>query len=162
MSPSTVALQAPLSMGFLRQGYWSGLPFPPPGDLPQLRDRTLVSCGSCFSRQILYHWATWETHYDTKPRKNESYIFPLLPGMLRGFWEKADTWQKIEKLKCLCMAKYSASKFASSPHILIELLSMENLELVICIQRENPVPLRSLTRRQNSCTIFLVSSGRAV
>ena len=30
----TVALQAPLSMGFLRQEYWSGLPFPFPGDLP--------------------------------------------------------------------------------------------------------------------------------
>ena len=32
--PWTVALQAPLSMGFPRQGYWSGLPFPSPGDLP--------------------------------------------------------------------------------------------------------------------------------
>ena len=30
----TVALQAPLSMGFSRQEYWSGLPFPPPGELP--------------------------------------------------------------------------------------------------------------------------------
>ena len=30
----TVAHQAPLSMGFLRQEYWSGLPFPSPGDLP--------------------------------------------------------------------------------------------------------------------------------
>ena len=29
----TVACQAPLSMGFSRQGYWSGLPFPTPGDL---------------------------------------------------------------------------------------------------------------------------------
>ena len=29
-----VARQAPLSMGFLRQEYWSGLPFPPPEDLP--------------------------------------------------------------------------------------------------------------------------------
>ena len=29
-----VAQQAPLSMGFSRQEYWSGLPFPPPGDLP--------------------------------------------------------------------------------------------------------------------------------
>ena len=29
-----IALQAPLSMGFSRQEYWSGLPFPPPGDLP--------------------------------------------------------------------------------------------------------------------------------
>ena len=30
----TVARQAPLSMGFSRQEYWSGLPFPSPGDLP--------------------------------------------------------------------------------------------------------------------------------
>ena len=30
----TVACQAPLSMGFSRQDYWKGLPFPPPGDLP--------------------------------------------------------------------------------------------------------------------------------
>ena len=30
----TVARQAPLSMGFSRQEYWSGLPFLPPGDLP--------------------------------------------------------------------------------------------------------------------------------
>ena len=33
--PWTVACQAPLSMGFSRQEYWSGLPFPPLGDLPQ-------------------------------------------------------------------------------------------------------------------------------
>ena len=33
-TPWTVALQAPLSMRFSRQEYWSGLPFPPPGDLP--------------------------------------------------------------------------------------------------------------------------------
>ena len=33
-TPWTIALQAPLSMGFSRQQYWSGLPFPSPGDLP--------------------------------------------------------------------------------------------------------------------------------
>ena len=32
--PWTVAHKAPLSMGFPRTEYWSGLPFPPPGDLP--------------------------------------------------------------------------------------------------------------------------------
>ena len=31
----TVACQAPLSMGFSRQEYWSELPCPPPGDLPK-------------------------------------------------------------------------------------------------------------------------------
>ena len=34
VTPWTVAPQAPLSMGFSRQEYWSGLLFPPPGDLP--------------------------------------------------------------------------------------------------------------------------------
>ena len=34
VTPQTVACQAPLSMGFFRQEYWSGLPFPSPGNLP--------------------------------------------------------------------------------------------------------------------------------
>ena len=46
-SPWTVAHYAPLSMGFSRQEYWSGLPFPSPEDLPnpgiEPRDRTQVS-----------------------------------------------------------------------------------------------------------------------
>ena len=36
MTPWTVAHQAPLSMGFPRQEYWRELPFPPPGNLPDL------------------------------------------------------------------------------------------------------------------------------
>ena len=34
MTPQTIAHQAPLSMGFSRQEYWRGLPFPSPGGLP--------------------------------------------------------------------------------------------------------------------------------
>ena len=33
-SIQTIACQAPLSMGFSRQEYWSGLPWPPPGGIP--------------------------------------------------------------------------------------------------------------------------------
>ena len=36
VTPWTGAYQAPLSIGFSRQEYWSGLPFPSPGDLPDL------------------------------------------------------------------------------------------------------------------------------
>ena len=41
----TVARQAPLSMGIFRQEYWSGLPFPAPGDLPEpgIKPTALVS-----------------------------------------------------------------------------------------------------------------------
>ena len=45
-TPWTVARQAPLSMGFSRQEYFSGLPFPSPGDHPNPR---LLHC-----RQMLY------------------------------------------------------------------------------------------------------------
>ena len=44
VTPWTVARKAPPSMGFPRQEYWSGLPFPPPGDLPDHRDWSHVSC----------------------------------------------------------------------------------------------------------------------
>ena len=36
-TPQTVARQAPLSMEFPKQEYWTGQPFPAPGDLPNLR-----------------------------------------------------------------------------------------------------------------------------
>ena len=35
-TPWTVAHQVPLSVGFSTQEHWSGLPYPPPGDLPDL------------------------------------------------------------------------------------------------------------------------------
>ena len=44
-APWTVAHQAPLSVGFPRQGYWSELPFPPPGDLTDTGSEP-VSLGS--------------------------------------------------------------------------------------------------------------------
>ena len=58
--PWTAALQAPLSMGFFRQEYWCGLPFPPPGDLPNPGTKTHISCVYCIRRSILYPWAIWE------------------------------------------------------------------------------------------------------
>ena len=49
--PTTVARQAPLSMGFSSQEYWSGLLFPSPKDLPTQR----LNLGLLHCRQILYH-----------------------------------------------------------------------------------------------------------
>ena len=56
-TPCTVAHQAPLSMEFSRQEYWSELPFPSPGDLPNPGIKPI----SCSGRWILDHYATWET-----------------------------------------------------------------------------------------------------
>ena len=38
----TVACQAPLSMGFSKQGYWSGLPFSSPEEFPQHKNKIIV------------------------------------------------------------------------------------------------------------------------
>ena len=59
-TPWTVAHQAPLSVGFHRQEYWSGLPFAPPGDLPDPRVGSPSPASPCIGRQILYHRTNWE------------------------------------------------------------------------------------------------------
>ena len=57
----TVAHQAPLSMEFFRQEYWSGLPFPTQMALPPSQvGQTYISCVSRTGRWILYHHTTWE------------------------------------------------------------------------------------------------------
>ena len=58
--PWTVACQAPLSMGFSRQEYWSGLPCPSLGDLPNPGLGRAVHLDLLHCRQIFYHWATRE------------------------------------------------------------------------------------------------------
>ena len=81
--PGTVACQAPLSMGFSRQEYWSGfgLPFPPPGDVLN-PDPCLLHC-----RQILYHGATtW--------RRGVAKSTPVrrLPTASRPCWAASTVW----------------------------------------------------------------------
>ena len=57
-TPWTIAHQGPLSMGFSRQEYWSGLPCTPPRDLPDPRSNSgLLHC-----RQILYCLSHQEGH----------------------------------------------------------------------------------------------------
>ena len=55
VTPWITACQAPLSMGFSRQGYWSGLPPPPPGDLPDtgIEPRFPALKGRFFSTESL-------------------------------------------------------------------------------------------------------------
>ena len=70
----TVAYQAPPSMGFSRQEYWSGLPFPSPGDLPdpgiEPGSPELRIAGRCFNL-----WATREANIN--PISNcKSHAFP--------------------------------------------------------------------------------------
>ena len=60
-------------MGFPRQEYWSGFPFPSPRELPDPR----VKLGLLLGRQILYHRATWEAPY---------YKIPLFKYAVCACW----------------------------------------------------------------------------
>ena len=55
-----VACQIPLSMGFSRKGYWSGLPCPPPEDLsdPRIEPVSLIYC--VLTGRFVTTSATWE------------------------------------------------------------------------------------------------------
>ena len=79
------APQAPLSVGFSRQEYWSGLPFPPPGDLPDpgiepvsLSSPTLT--GGSFTTS-----ANWEDH-----------LYVLFSHLRSSKWRWNSLWQKLE------------------------------------------------------------------
>ena len=75
-TPWTVAHQAPLSVGFSRQDYWSGLPCPSPGDLPY----PVIEPGSPHCRQILYHLS-----YQASPvHLNKSYFIIHLKSVVKA------------------------------------------------------------------------------
>ena len=56
----TVALQAPLSVGLSRQKYWSGLPVPPPGDLPDPRIKPADLTSPALAGGLFITSTTWE------------------------------------------------------------------------------------------------------
>ena len=76
-TPWTVAHQAPLSLGFSRQEYWSGLPCHPPGDLlnPGIKSMSLMS--PALAARFFTASATWEapkdTNYQIKVSLNHSH-----------------------------------------------------------------------------------------
>ena len=82
VTPWTVDCQAPLSMGFPRQEYWSRLPFFLQGIFPM--DWTRVSC---IGRWIPYHWATWEIPFSSLGNLT-ILTLPICSWHLLGFTEK--------------------------------------------------------------------------
>ena len=61
-TPWTAACQAPLPMGFSRQEYWSGLPCPPPGFLPDPGFEPTSLRPPALAGRFLTTGATWEAH----------------------------------------------------------------------------------------------------
>ena len=113
------ACQAPLSMGFSRQEYWSGVPCPSPGESPWPRDRMYASC---LGRRILYHWAIWENantrvpvppvpppHHRPPISGNAHSSFPRLPpqtSRLYPSWALTDQLPWAHQYCRVCLASH--------------------------------------------------------
>jgi len=75
--PRSIAHQTPLSMGFVWQEYWSGLPFPPPGDLPHpgVKLVSLALEGGFFTTESLGKPGYWDSTSITILFKKYIYIY---------------------------------------------------------------------------------------
>ena len=75
----TVVCQAPLSMGFFKQEYWTGLPFPPPGDLPKPGIETTSPVSPALAGRFFTCWAISEKKYYQEMRGWEFQGFGAFP-----------------------------------------------------------------------------------
>ena len=101
--PATIACQAPLSMGFSRPEYWSGFPFPSPGDLPDSGiESTSEWAGCCFTTEppgkpskehVCAHTGVHRTLL--KP-KNDPYFYQLIFTQSTSF-KLYKCWVKLKK-----------------------------------------------------------------
>ena len=122
-TPWTVARQAPLSMGFSRQEYWSGLPFPPLGDLPYQGMEPVCAAltGGFFTAQLPGKppWQTFCIYWRKEPnvqvqaqRWEERLGWGWGGGHLQP-WEEPDpmgTWEGTEHGVICCEICFNLSQ----------------------------------------------------
>ena len=86
-TPQTVAHQAPVSMGFSRQEYWSGLPFPSPEDLlnPRIEPwSSALQADSLLSELQEILWAIGKHQPQVLPFPQQQHNYCTVPGTRHG------------------------------------------------------------------------------
>ena len=102
----TVALQAFLSMGFSRKKYWSGLPCPPPGDLPDPGVKPMSPVAPALQADF-YHWATREAQHKSKhTQKLTTFIFQTIIWRLSSSDNWVENYNKWEKVLSIIHVHY--------------------------------------------------------
>ena len=75
-TPWTVAHQSPLSMGFPRQEYWSGLPLSSPGDLPNSGMKWSISCYTWWARNVTALYNSSPPNVNKGSKKGTQFLRP--------------------------------------------------------------------------------------
>ena len=81
--PQTVACQVPLSMGFPRQEYWSGLPIPSPGDDSNLGIESgspLLEADSFILNSVYTHFGKYEIVFLNATYQEERHLIHFING----------------------------------------------------------------------------------
>ena len=90
-TPWTVSRHAPLSIGFPRQEYWSGFPFPPPGDVPDpgIEPKFLVSPPSAGD----FFFFPFTTEPPEKPKEVLSYENKIITAKSGNYCNQKQIFQ---------------------------------------------------------------------
>ena len=95
-NPMDRSLQAPLSTGFFRQEYWSRLPSPLPGDLPNPGTESTCLTSTCIGTQVVYHQRHQESPqimwiFHQKPTKKKFKLERLTTPKVGEMWSKQNS-----------------------------------------------------------------------
>ena len=84
VTPWTVAHQAPLSISFFRQEYWSGLPFPSPGDFPDPGIELASLASAALAGRFFTTNAPWEALHIAEPgsESRDSHALLVTPTVV--------------------------------------------------------------------------------
>ena len=109
VTPSTVACQAPPSMGFSRQEYWRGLPLPSPGDLPNPGIEPTSPVSPALASVFFTTRATWwaAVHWVTQSQTRLKWLSSS---------SSRATWEVLGRVFCLIYALPSPFKIPWTKH----------------------------------------------
>ena len=117
----TVACPAPLSTGFSRQEHWSGLPCPPPGDLPDPGNKPASLMAPALAGRFFTTSAPWEAHWSPSP-----IFYPR--GQKPNPFNKYSSWEWQKTAPCKVQTRSRTGKLnAFSNTLTFGLKNMDSL-----------------------------------
>ena len=140
----TVALQAPLSMGFSRQEYWSGLPFASPGDLPGLEIKPISLVSPVLAGWFFTTRATWEALYICVCRYIYMYIYTL--WLRNPASNNLSQWYNGKSMQSYLP---HSNKYSFLVQCCASLLGQRWIRFIFCLHISNSVRCNSLLFKAN-------------